>query len=120
MGKEIKNSFHLQAAMRLSMDNAIAMRNPFFTPEHLVSAIIVQEPTINALRDMGIDHGELLRPLLNYTRDLGFVPGEAPYTIEPSQQFQQLIMGAVEIMHSSSAQELEITHVLRSAMYLED
>ena len=120
MGKEIINSFHLQAAMRLSVDNAVAMRNPFFTPEHLMCAIIVQQPTIEALRDMGIDHGELLRPLRNYTRELDHVPAGVSYTIEPSHQFQELIMGAVEIMHSSSAKELEITHVIRAAMHLED
>ena len=106
--------------MRLSVDNAVAMRNPFFTPEHLMCAIIVQQPTIEALRDMGIDHGELLRPLRNYTRELDHVPAGVSYTIEPSHQFQELIMGAVEIMHSSSAKELEITHVIRAAMHLED
>jgi ATP-dependent Clp protease ATP-binding subunit ClpA len=120
MGKEIINSFHLQAAMHLSVDNAIAMRNPFFTPEHLMDAIIVQEPTIQALRDMGIDYGDLLRPIRNYTKDLDQVPEGVSYSIEPSHQFQQLIMGAVEIMHAASAHELEITHVIRAAMHLKN
>ena len=120
MGKEIKNSFYLQVAMSHSINNAIAMRNPFFTPEHLMSSILVQEPTVKALRDMGINYMELLSPLRNYTKELDSVPGDASYTIEPSHQFQQLIMGAVEIMHSSSAKELEITHVIRAAMHLED
>ena len=120
MSKEIINSFHLQVAMRLSVDNAVAMRNPFFTPEHLVGAILVTQPVVDALKEMGIDSSELIAPLRHYTRDLEFVPGNMSYTLEPSQQFQQLIMGAVEIMQSSSAPELEITHVLRAAMNLED
>ncbi|MBR5639027.1 MAG: AAA family ATPase [Muribaculaceae bacterium] len=120
MSKEIKNSFHLQVAMQLAIDNAVSMRNPFFTPEHLVAAILVQEPTILALHDMGIDHGELLRPLRNYTKELDFVPAGMDYNLEPSQQFQQLMMGAVDIMRSAAAQELEITHVIKAAMYLKD
>ena len=120
MGKEIKNSFYLQVAMRLSVNNATAMRNPYFTPEHLLDAIIVQKPTIEALREMGIDYGDMLSPLREYTKQLEHVPEELDYTIEPSHQFQQLIMGAVEIMRSSSAKELEITHIIRAAMYLSD
>ena len=120
MSKEIINSFHLQVAMRLSVDNAVAMRNPFFTPEHLVSSILVTQPVIEALKEMGVEVSLLRSPLRNYIRDLEAVPDDLPYTLEPSQQFQQLIMGAVEIMHSSAAPELEITHVLRSAMELED
>jgi ATP-dependent Clp protease ATP-binding subunit ClpA len=120
MGKEVKNSFYLQVAVRLSMDNATTMRHPFFTPEHLLDAIIVQKPTIEALREMGIDYNELLKPLRDYTSQLDQVPEGVEYTIEPSHQFQQLIMGAVEIMRSSAAKELEITHIIRAAMYLSD
>lgn len=120
MSKEIINSFHLQVAMRLSIDNAVAMRNPFFTPEHLLCAIIISQPTIDALEEMGIDKHLLYSPLRSYTRDLEQVPDDRPYALEPSQQFQQMIMMAVEIMQSSEAPELEITHVIRAAMQLED
>ncbi len=106
--------------MRLSIDNAVAMRNPFFTPEHLLCAIIISQPTIEALEEMGIDKHLLYSPLRSYTRDLEQVPDDRPYALEPSQQFQQMIMMAVEIMHSSEAPELEITHVIRAAMQLED
>lgn len=68
MSKEIINSFHLQVAMRLSIDNAVAMRNPFFTPEHLLCAIIISQPTIDALEEMGIDKHLLYSPLRSYTR----------------------------------------------------
>ncbi len=110
----------MQVAMRLAIDNAVAMRHPFFTPEHLLAAIVLQEPTINALRDMDIDHHDLLRPLRDYTKDLDFVPEGMDYHIEPSHQLQQLMMGAVDIMHSAAAQELEITHVIKATMYLSD
>ena len=120
MSKEIINSFHLQVAMRLSVDNAVAMRHPFFTPEHLVAAIVVSQPTSDALKEMGINSSALSAPLQVYIRGLDSVPAHLPYNLEPSQQFQQLIMGAVEIMQASAAPELEITHVLRAAMQLDD
>ena len=105
----------MQIAMRQSIDNAVAMRNPFYTPEHLIAAILVQDPVILALHDMGIDNGDLLRPLRDYTKELDCVPEGMAYNIEPSHQFQQLMMGAVNIMHSASAEYLEITHVIRAA-----
>lgn len=120
MPKEIINSFHLQVAMRLSVDNAISMRNPFFTPEHLVCAILVSQPVVEALKEMGVEMSSLQLPLRHYTRDLEAVPDDVPYSLEPSQQFQQMIMGAVEIMQSAAAPELEITHVIRAAMHLEN
>ena len=42
------------------------------------------------------------------------------YGIDPSAQFESLIMGAIGIMRSSQAPELEVTHVLRAAMNLEN
>ena len=120
MSKEIINSFHLQVAMRLAVDNAVAMRNPFFTPEHLVCAILVTQPVVESFKEMGLDLSVVRSPLRHYTRDLEAVPDNAPYGLEPSLQFQQLIMGAVDIMQSSAAPELEITHVLKAAMQLED
>ena len=110
----------MQIAMRQSIDSAIAMRNPFYTPEHLIAAILVQEPVILALHDMDIDYGDLLRPLRDYTKDLDCVPEGMPYNIEPSHQFQQLMLGAVNIMRSASSPVLEITHVIRAAMFLDN
>ena len=78
MSKEIINSFHLQVAMRLSVDNAVAMRNPFFTPEHLVSSILVTQPVIEALKEMGVEVSLLRSPLRNYIRDLEAVPDDIP------------------------------------------
>ncbi|MBQ6649051.1 MAG: AAA family ATPase [Muribaculaceae bacterium] len=48
------------------------------------------------------------------------VGDDKEYGIDPSAQFESLIMGAIGIMRSSQAPELEVTHVLRAAMNLEN
>ena len=120
MSKEIINSFQLQVAMRTAVDKALEYRNPFLTPEHLVCAIVTLNSVSDAMREMSIDVEYVVEVLDRHIRQQGRVPGKGDYVLDPSEQLQALILGAMNIMQSSSAPELEVTHVLRAAMSLKD
>ena len=120
MSKEIINSFQLQVAMRTAVDKALEYRNPFLTPEHVVCAIVTLNSVSEALREMSIDVEYVVGVLDRHIRQQGHVPGNEDYVLDPSEQLQTLILGAMNIMQSSSAPELEVTHILRAAMSLKD
>ena len=120
MSKEIINSFHLQVAMRTAIDKAVAYRNPYFTPEHLICAVMVLNPVTEALSSLGISVRKIVRELDDYIKHLDVVPSHMTHSIEPSLQFQEMIVDAIDIMHSSSAPELEVTHIIQAAMNLQD
>ncbi|MBR5087405.1 MAG: AAA family ATPase [Muribaculaceae bacterium] len=120
MAKEIINSFHLQVAMRTAIDKAVAYRNPYFTPEHLICAIMVLNPVREALESLGISVKKIVGTLDDYIKHLDKIPDDKMHSIDPSLQFQEMIMGAIDIMHASSAPELEVTHIIQAAMNLQD
>jgi ATP-dependent Clp protease ATP-binding subunit ClpA len=120
MAKEIINSFHLQIALKLAIDRTVAGRIPYLTPEQLLSNILMLNPVSEALHLVGINESDMIKPLRQYLSTLGDVPKDQHYNLEPSFQFQELIIGAIEIMRSASAQELEVTHVIVAAMNLTD
>ena len=106
--------------MRTAVDKALEYRNPFLTPEHLVCAIITLKSVSDAFREMSIDVEHAVGILDRYIRKQGQVPGSEDYVLDTSEQLQALIFGAMNIMQSASAPELEVTHVLRAAMTLKD
>ena len=120
MAKEIINSFHLQVAMRTAIDKAVAYRNPYFTPEHLICAIMVLNPVREALESLGISVRKIVNTLDDYIKHLDKIPDDKMHSIDPSLQFQEMIMGAIDIMHASAAPELEVTHIIQAAMNLQD
>ena len=121
MPQEIINSFHLQIAMRSAVEKAIEYRSVFMTPEHLVSAILTLNPIKEAMREFDLNVEPMVGILDRYLMSQDHrVDDDKEYGIDPSAQFESLIMGAIGIMRSSQAPELEVTHVLRAAMNLEN
>ena len=121
MPQEIINSFHLQIAMRSAVEKAIEYRSVFMTPEHLVSAILTLNPIKEAMREFDLNVEPMVGILDRYLMSQDHRVGDdKEYGIDPSAQFESLIMGAIGIMRSSQATELEVTHVLRAAMNLEN
>ena len=121
MPQEIINSFHLQIAMRSAVEKAIEYRSAFMTPEHLVSAILTLNPIKEAMREFDLNVEPMVGILDRYLMSQDHrVDDDKEYGIDPSAQFESLIMGAIGIMRSSQAPELEVTHVLRAAMNLEN
>ena len=107
--------------MRSAVEKAIEYRSAFMTPEHLVSAILTLNPIKEAMREFDLNVEPMVGILDRYLMSQDHrVDDDKEYGIDPSAQFESLIMGAIGIMRSSQAPELEVTHVLRAAMNLEN
>ena len=107
--------------MRSAVEKAIEYRSAFMTPEHLVSAILTLNPIKEAMREFDLNVEPMVGILDRYLMSQDHRVGDdKEYGIDPSAQFESLIMGAIGIMRSSQAPELEVTHVLRAAMNLEN
>ena len=120
MAQEIKNSIYMHVAMQSALDKALEYRNPFLTPEHLVRAIITLPPVVDALVDLDIKVEHMVNILDNELMRQSHVPEDMEFSIDPSAQFERLIVVAMNKMSSASQTCLEVTHVLRAAMELKD
>ena len=120
MESEIKNSFPLNVAMQTSIQHAVVMRNPFFTPEHLLASIVAIGPVNEALAELRIDWKKIWNVLKNYILKLDKVPGDSEYKIEPSLQFEEMMSMALSYMRASGGEVLDITHVIKATMGLKN
>lgn len=100
---------------------AISYRHEFITPEHLLSAFLEQSPFANALNMCFCDTQELAFSLENYfTEELESVPADMDYELEVSTQLNELIQHAYLMIDYSSAEALNVPHLVQSMLQLKD
>lgn len=100
---------------------AISYRHEFITPEHLLSAFLEQSPFANALNMCFCDAQELAFSLENYfTEELESVPADMDYELEVSTQLNELIQHAYLMIDYSSAEALNVPHLVQSMLQLKD
>jgi len=100
---------------------AISYRHEFITPEHLLSAFLEQTPFANALNMCFCDTQELAFSLENYfTEELESVPADMDYELEVSTQLNELIQHAYLMIDYSSAEALNVPHLVQSMLQLKD
>ena len=69
---DIKNTIFVNQAFASAQRKAESYRHEFIMPEHLLSAILEQEPFINTLQDTFYNYVELSISLENYlTEEIG-------------------------------------------------
>ncbi len=92
-------------------------REEFITPERLLCSIARQRPFVKAAN--GRDAYLYLQEYVQQHASL--VPEDMEYEgPEPSQQFQYMFERALDLVHSSSAEELDVTHIIRAIFTLDD
>lgn len=100
---------------------AISYRHEFITPEHLLSAFLEQSPFASALNMCFCDTQELAFSLENYfTEELESVPADMDYELEVSTQLNELIQHAYLMIDYSSAEALNVPHLVQSMLQLKD
>lgn len=100
---------------------AISYRHEFITPEHLLSAFLEQSPFTSALNMCFCDPRELAFSLENYfTEELESVPADMDYELEVSTQLNELIQHAYLMIDYSSAEALNVPHLVQSMLQLKD
>ena len=118
---DIQNTVHVNSAFTYAQKKAISYRHEFITPEHLLSAFLEQSPFANALNMCFCDAQELAFSLENYfTEELERVPADMDYELEVSTQLNELIQHAYLMIDYSSAEALNVPHLVQSMLQLKD
>lgn len=118
---DIQNTVHVNSAFTYAQKKAISYRHEFITPEHLLSAFLEQTPFANALNMCFCDTQELAFSLENYfTEELESVPADMDYELEVSTQLNELIQYAYLMIDYSSAEALNVPHLVQSMLQLKD
>ena len=118
---DIQNTVHVNSAFTYAQKKAISYRHEFITPEHLLSAFLEQSPFANALNMCFCDTQELAFSVENYfTEELESVPADMDYELEVSTQLNELIQHAYLMIDYSSAEALNVPHLVQSMLQLKD
>ena len=118
---DIQNTVHVNSAFTYAQKKAISYRHEFITPEHLLSAFLEQSPFANALNMCFCDAQELAFSLENYfTEELESVPADMDYELEVSTQLNELIQHAYLMIDYSSAEALNVPHLVQNMLQLKD
>lgn len=118
---DIQNTVHVNSAFTFAQKKAISYRHEFITPEHLLSAFLEQSPFASALNMCFCDTQELAFSLENYfTEELESVPADMDYELEVSTQLNELIQHAYLMIDYSSAEALNVPHLVQSMLQLKD
>ena len=111
----------MNSAFTYAQKKAITYRHEFITPEHLLSAFLEQSPFTSALNMCFCDPRELAFSLENYfTEELESVPADMDYELEVSTQLNELIQHAYLMIDYSSAEALNVPHLVQSMLQLKD
>ena len=79
---DIKNTIFVNQAFASAQRKAESYRHEFIMPEHLLSAILEQEPFINTLQDTFYNYVELSISLENYlTEEVETIPDNVEYEL---------------------------------------
>ena len=118
---DIQNTVHVNSAFTYAQKKAISYRHEFITPEHLLSAFLEQSPFTSALNMCFCDTQELAFSLENYfTEELESVPADMDYELEVSTQLNELIQHAYLMIDYSSAEALNVPHLVQSMLQLKE
>lgn len=116
----MKESRFLAEAINRAYAICVNFRSEYITPEHLLHAIIMQEPFYTAMRDASIDPMELFTLLNQYIQSLEKIPGEDPVHVETSAQFDAIISMGKQIAYDAERDEYDIPHVVMAMLRLEE
>ncbi len=118
---DIKNTIFVNQAFASAQRKAEAYRHEFIMPEHLLSAIIEQDPFIHTLQDTFYNYVELSISLENYlTEEVETIPDNVEYELGLSVQLSSLLQHAYMVTEYSSAEELGVLHLIQDLLQLED
>ncbi|WP_303208898.1 AAA family ATPase [Bacteroides oleiciplenus] len=118
---DIQNTKYVSSAFSSAQKKALSYRHEFIMPEHLLNAFLEQPPFFNALQEFFCDVEELSLSLENYfTEELESIPEGVEYELEVSAQLNELIQHAYLMINYSSAEELNVPHLVQGMLQLKE
>ena len=116
---EINNTPFATDLLQATMQKCIRMRHQFVTPEHMLSAMLDQTRFMGII-DYYVDIMMLMDELKKKLKSFERVPESVEYTPEPSDQMEELVNTAYNMVVFSSAEALDVPHLVRAMLQLED
>ena len=118
---DIKNTIFVNHAFTSAQRKAAFYRHEFIMPEHLLSAFLEQTPFIDTLEECFCNVEDLTLSLETYLiEDIESVPENTDYEPEISTQLSALLQHAYLVTEYSSAEELDVPHLVQGLLQLED
>ena len=116
---KIPNTKFTDQVFQDTMKRCLDLRNQFVTPEHLLYGLLEQDRFAAAL-DYYADLSVVVPDLNDYLAKMERVPKDMTYQPETSRQFAQLLEAAYNIVSFSSAEQLDVPHLTRALLGLEE
>ena len=108
-------------ALAAALDTAKYYRHEYVTPEHILTALLRQEPFCIALEQCMCSSDELQRHMHEYLeKKMERVPADIEYTQELSFQMNEMINHAYGILQNSGADKMAIPHIVQAMFMLRD
>lgn len=118
---DILNTEAVNRAFNDAQRKASQYRHEFITPEHLLSAFLDQTLFVEALEEYYSGVFEFAFTTENYLKEnIESVPQEMEYEPEISTQLSLLLQHAYMVIDYSSAEEMDIPHLVQGMLQLED
>ena len=118
---DIPNTDSVNYAFASAQSQAMQYRHEFITPEHLLSALLKQVPFQKALAECFCTPEELSQSISEYlSKEVERVPQEIEYELEISGQLSELLQYAYMTISHSSAEEMDVPHLVQGMLQLED
>ena len=116
---EIKQTLRVSRALNKAYECCKEYRHEFIMPEHLLLALL-EEFNFNAAVNIFYSPYQLEDRIKEYLEGVESLPEGTEYVPETSAQMGKVIELAVEQVNSSSAKALDIPHLTRGILALED
>ena len=116
---EIKQTLRVSRALNKAYECCKEYRHEFIMPEHLLLALL-EEFNFNAAVNIFYSPYQLEDRIKEYLENVESLPEGTEYVPETSAQMGKVIELAVEQVNSSSAEALDIPHLARGILALED
>ena len=116
---EIKQTLRVSRALNKAYEYCKEYRHEFIMPEHLLLALL-EEFNFNAAVNIFYSPYQLEDRIKEYLESVESLPEGTEYVPETSAQMGKVIELAVEQVNTSSAKALDIPHLTRGILALED
>ena len=118
---EIRQTERARNVLNKAMECCRDYRHEFLMPEHLLAVLMEEENFINALNiSISFDKDVFEESVRDFLRTVERVPDDVEYEPDISAQTAVVFNMAIQEVSNSSAEELDITHLVAAMLKLED
>lgn len=116
---ELKQTERAKRLLGEALECCVSYRHEFITPEHLLLVLLTDDVFYRALNDF-TDPTELSEQIELQLEELETIPEDMDYQPEVSAQMSDVVARALEMVMTSSAEAMDMPHLVRSILLLED